>query len=216
MNDNDTHPLLLLTRDDALWQHWRQLGAAGWAPHRAARLADARAWREQGREWLIADAALVEPSPPVAGAAVFDGLKALVLSTQPGDAQGRAAFAQGASGYAHAWSAPEQLATILQTIASGSIWTGRGLLQQLLADVGARLPRPAAATAGQPPAWAATLTPREQAVAQLAALGHSNQDIAQALDITERTVRAHLSASFEKLQVGDRLMLALKVHGISG
>ena len=34
------------------------------------------------------------------------------------------------------------------------------------------------------------------------------------MSISERTVRAHLSAVFEKLQVQDRLMLTLKVHGI--
>jgi DNA-binding NarL/FixJ family response regulator len=34
------------------------------------------------------------------------------------------------------------------------------------------------------------------------------------LGITERTVRAHLSAVFEKLGVTDRLQLTLRVHGI--
>ena len=44
-------------------------------------------------------------------------------------------------------------------------------------------------------------------------LGHAQ--IAEALGITERTVKAHLSAVFEKLGVSDRLQLALLVHGIS-
>jgi DNA-binding NarL/FixJ family response regulator len=51
-------------------------------------------------------------------------------------------------------------------------------------------------------------------VARYVALGHSNQSIADSLGITERTVRAHISAIFEKLGVTDRLMLALRVHGI--
>ena len=51
-------------------------------------------------------------------------------------------------------------------------------------------------------------------MARLAAVGYSNAEIAQKLLITERTVRAHLSAVFDKLQVDDRLQLALKVHGI--
>jgi DNA-binding NarL/FixJ family response regulator len=62
--------------------------------------------------------------------------------------------------------------------------------------------------------WAQALSSREAEVARLAAVGHSNADIAQKLLITERTVRAHLSAVFEKLHVGDRLQLALQVHGI--
>jgi DNA-binding NarL/FixJ family response regulator len=38
--------------------------------------------------------------------------------------------------------------------------------------------------------------------------------IADALGITERTVKAHLKAVFEKLEVTDRLQLALRVHGV--
>ena len=52
-------------------------------------------------------------------------------------------------------------------------------------------------------------------MARYAASGQSNAQIADALGITERTVKAHLSAVFEKLEVTDRLQLALRVHGIS-
>jgi DNA-binding NarL/FixJ family response regulator len=59
------------------------------------------------------------------------------------------------------------------------------------------------------------LTEREITVARYAASGQANAQIAEALGITERTVKAHLSAVFEKLGVSDRLQLALLVHGIS-
>ncbi|MNW12082.1 Transcriptional regulatory protein LiaR [compost metagenome] len=59
------------------------------------------------------------------------------------------------------------------------------------------------------------LTERETTVARYAASGQANAQIAEALGITERTVKAHLSAVFEKLKVSDRLQLALLVHGIS-
>ena len=59
------------------------------------------------------------------------------------------------------------------------------------------------------------LTDREITVARYAASGQANAQIAEALGITERTVKAHLSAVFEKLGVSDRLQLALLVHGIS-
>ena len=81
------------------------------------------------------------------------------------------------------------------------------MLQRLLQDVGTRLPEPGVQ-------WADALSQREQEVARFAAMGDSNAEIADRLSISERTVRAHLSAIFEKLQVSDRLMLALKVHGI--
>ena len=59
------------------------------------------------------------------------------------------------------------------------------------------------------------LTERETTAARYAAGGWANAQIAEALGITERTVKAHLSAVFEKLGVSDRLQLALLVHGIS-
>jgi len=39
--------------------------------------------------------------------------------------------------------------------------------------------------------------------------GKSNKEIAVALKITERTVKAHLSHIYEKLDVHDRLSLAM-------
>lgn len=58
------------------------------------------------------------------------------------------------------------------------------------------------------------LTSRELMVAEQVAHGASNREIAEALDITERTVKAHLSAIFEKLGVRDRVQLALAMNNI--
>ena len=99
------------------------------------------------------------------------------------------------------------LVQALDHVASGQVWVGESLLSRLLSDVTRRLEPKAG--------WESTLTSREVEVAQRASLGHSNQLIANDLGITERTVRAHLQAVFEKLNVTDRLMLALKVHGIA-
>ena len=48
------------------------------------------------------------------------------------------------------------------------------------------------------------LTPRELAALRLLANGHSNKEIATALEISERTVKSHLAHLFEKLQVTGR------------
>jgi DNA-binding NarL/FixJ family response regulator len=57
----------------------------------------------------------------------------------------------------------------------------------------------------------ATLTERQREVAMLVGKGASNKKIANQLDITDRTVKAHLGTIFEKLGVKDRLQLALYV-----
>lgn len=53
------------------------------------------------------------------------------------------------------------------------------------------------------------LTKRELEIAKLIAKGSSNKTVAKALDITERTVKAHLTSIFEKLKVKDRLQLVV-------
>ena len=57
-----------------------------------------------------------------------------------------------------------------------------------------------------------TLAPEERQIAQLAAEGHANRDIAQALFVTVRTVETHLSQVYAKLDVRspDRLTAALQ------
>lgn len=53
------------------------------------------------------------------------------------------------------------------------------------------------------------LTKREYEIAMLIGQGESNKCIARQLEITERTVKAHLTEIFRKLDVSDRLKLAL-------
>jgi two-component system, NarL family, nitrate/nitrite response regulator NarL len=54
-----------------------------------------------------------------------------------------------------------------------------------------------------------TLTLRELDVAKMIRKGENNKMIAAALNISERTVKAHLTSIFQKLHVQDRVHLAL-------
>lgn len=201
--------VLLITHDDFLWQHWRQLAQPDWMPARGKSLQDLSRWREQGRSLVMLDAGM--PHLPDWGdpawAAQFQGMKVVVATMQPSDEEGKRVLTAGASGYVHAYSPVEALGTVLQTVNAGGIWMGPTLLARLLRQIDQNMPRQGD--------WAEGLTQREREVAERAAIGHSNQAIAEALNITERTVRAHLSAVFQKLNVNDRLLLALKVHGVS-
>jgi DNA-binding CsgD family transcriptional regulator len=57
------------------------------------------------------------------------------------------------------------------------------------------------------------LTPSELRVAELAAAGQTNRQIAQALFITQRTVENHLTSSYAKLGIGSRSDLAGSLAG---
>ena len=204
-------PLLLITHDDALWDHWRRLDTTRWMPARGTSLADVARWREQGRQMVVLDTGLPRLPAWTDGAIRpwVEGLKVLAADTRPGDEAAKQAVLAGASGYAHAYVPVEALDRILQHVQAGEIWLGRGLVTRMLLEIDKRMQQ---TPRGQD--WAQSLTQREKDVAARASMGDANQAIADALGITERTVRAHLSAVFEKLGVTDRLQLALKVHGI--
>jgi DNA-binding CsgD family transcriptional regulator len=53
-----------------------------------------------------------------------------------------------------------------------------------------------------------SLTPSERRVAELAAQGPTNREIAQALFVTPRTVEVHLTSAYRKLRIGSRTQLA--------
>lgn len=56
------------------------------------------------------------------------------------------------------------------------------------------------------------LTDREQEILDLIAQGYSNPEIAQALTISSKTVRNHVSNVFSKMQVADRAEAMLKAR----
>lgn len=210
----ETRPVLMLTQDDLLWNHLKRLPGTGWLPARGRTWEDLSRWRACQRKLVVLDAGL--PSRPSLDSAewraVVGALDIVVASLKPSDEQGRQFLVSGAKGFVHAYLSHEGLDTALKTIANGGVWLGASLLTRLLQQIN----RGAAAIASDSaPDWAETLTPREKGVAERAARGMANQAIADEFGISERTVRAHISSVFQKLGVSDRLMLALRVHGIT-
>jgi DNA-binding CsgD family transcriptional regulator len=53
-----------------------------------------------------------------------------------------------------------------------------------------------------------SLTPSERRVAQMAAEGGTNREIAQALFVTQKTVEVHLSSVYRKLDIASRSQLS--------
>jgi DNA-binding NarL/FixJ family response regulator len=137
----------------------------------------------------------------------------VVLSDLPTETEASACLGLGANGYGNTHAAPEVLQQIAGVVAQGGIWVGQDLLRRIM-NGAARLlaQQPVSGDAVLP----AVLTGREGEVARWVAAGASNREIAERLGITERTVKAHLGAVFEKLQVRDRLQLSLKIKGFFG
>lgn len=151
---------------------------------------------------------------------ILTGARTILLSGTPEPAEGLAALDAGAMGYTHAYALPELLQEVATVVAHGGLWAGPDLIRRLVASTSAALARlpeaangPSAAAQNYTKAWL-TLSAREAQVASCVAQGKSNLEVAEKLFISERTVKAHLGAAFEKLGVRDRLQLAVAVATI--
>jgi two-component system, NarL family, nitrate/nitrite response regulator NarL len=131
----------------------------------------------------------------------------VALSDTPTDQQALELLEAGAVGYCHSHSAAPTLKQVEVVVANDGLWVGPGLLKRLIGTAPKLMP---ATRADAVPLC--SLSPREREVAILAGRGDSNREIAVELGITERTVKAHLSAVFTKLGVRDRLHLALSMR----
>jgi DNA-binding NarL/FixJ family response regulator len=146
--------------------------------------------------------------------------RVVLLSGVPEPTEGLRALNDGARGYTHAYGVPALLQEVALVIEHGGLWVGPDLLQRLVGSTNAALAAqqavskaqsPAVATAGAGPnAWS-LLSAREVQVARAVAAGRSNREVAAKMFISERTVKAHLGAIFEKLGVRDRLQLVLRL-----
>ncbi len=140
-----------------------------------------------------------------------ESIRVIAASSSPKDEEAILALDAGCAAYCHAFADAATLKQVKGVVGAGHVWIGKSLMQRLLQGVNQVLPSRTDEDLG----WRESLTQREVEIAELAANGASNQSIASHCKISERTVKAHLSAVFEKLNITDRLQLALRVHGIS-
>jgi DNA-binding NarL/FixJ family response regulator len=124
-------------------------------------------------------------------------------------------FKTGAHGFCAVDIKPDLLLKAAYAVCNGEIWVPRQLITQIIGEL-AREGSKGTLTPGRAGAKSVEcLTPRELQVAQMVHLGGNNKIIARELDISERTVKAHLSAIFRKLEIENRLHLALLFNEIS-
>lgn len=172
-------------------------------PKKAEKGSDIVFWlhmNEDRQEWLTNTISTIQQTYSVA--------KIVVLANAPNQAEALYALSLGVVAYAHAYSPAKVLLEIKTVITNGGVWMGQDLLKRLI-EVSTNLAGNQAAQVDQ---HLKLLTKREKQVAIEAAKGLSNKEIARILTITERTVKAHLSSTFERLGAKDRLHLALMLN----
>ncbi|MDM3869922.1 response regulator transcription factor [Porticoccus sp. W117] len=130
-----------------------------------------------------------------------EGIPVLVVSGDERPEVVRRAMEFGARGFLPKSSSPEQIATAIETVNNGQQWLPAEIGQGLAPDEDETRIMEAIAT----------LTPQQYLVLTMLAEGLFNKQIAYELDVTEATIKAHMTAIFRKLGVRSRTQVALAV-----
>ena len=121
------------------------------------------------------------------------------------------ALKAGAKGYCTKEIEPSHLRKAVQVVLKGEVWVGRRTICHLLEELTSSTENGANDSPPLEEVYLRHLTPREHQIALLVGEGACNKEISNRLNISERTVKAHLTAIFHKLQITDRLRLGLFV-----
>jgi DNA-binding NarL/FixJ family response regulator len=149
---------------------------------------------------ITATAALRRLDPPP---------QVIVLTTFQADEQVMSALRAGANGFLVKDTPPAEIINAVRVVATGDAIISPSVTRILLShfsDAEASERRRAAAQR------LAALTDREREVAAAIGSGASNAEVAASLFMSEATVKAHVSRLFTKLNVVNRVQIAIVVH----
>ncbi len=114
------------------------------------------------------------------------------------------ALKHGARGYFDSTLPMSKLDVALQGVLHGEVWVERHVISGLIDEL-THIPE-----IDQQKRQAITsLSPKELETAKLVSHGATNKIIAKKMAITERTVKSHLTTIFHKMDIPDRLSLAI-------
>ncbi|MFD7874876.1 response regulator [Streptomyces sp. NPDC059766] len=149
----------------------------------------------------------IEATRIITGDKALAGVKVLILTTFETDEHVADALQAGASGFIGKGINPQELIDAIRTIAAGdallSPTATRSLIQRFIAR---RRPARHAASMLE------SLTAREREVVTLAAMGLSNDEIADRLGISVLTAKTHVNRSMVKLGARDRAHLVIAAY----
>ena len=132
----------------------------------------------------------------------YKNIYLIALSNTPTNLEGCKLLRAGYKSYLHSLSNYQILKSAVESVVTGNIYLYPELMQFLVAQVGTTQENKKDKNLD-------ILTPKEIEVLNLVAKGYSNSKISKELDIAEVTVKKHIGSMFQKLDVKDRLSLAL-------
>ncbi|NLX19600.1 MAG: response regulator transcription factor [Desulfobulbus sp.] len=202
--------LILCCSSAALRERWSTALDPMFSTHQAASLDDLRIFVRQQLSFdlLLIHRPLIDFSAVSYIKSRQPACKLVILSDRPNETEGLAFLRLGVIGYANSYTNARRLQEGIRTIVNGSVWISQNLMYALIAQTAPSIdPTTEPEDARLRPFD--KLSDRELQIADLVAQGLSNSEIAIQLDITERTVKAHLGAVYAKTSTKGRLALAL-------
>lgn len=133
----------------------------------------------------------------------------IVLTTFQADEQVMSALRAGAAGFLLKDTPPAEIVSAVHLVASGEAMLSPSVTRTLLSHLGD--PR-AAERRRLAEQRLAVLTDREREVAVAVGSGASNAEVAASLFMSEATVKSHVSRLLTKLDVANRVHIAIIVH----
>lgn len=137
----------------------------------------------------------------------FPHTNILLLSDIPTLEEGITILKMGVNGYGNSYLNSSHLTHAMDVISDGNVW----LTPQFLSTLIQETHNPSKEDKKGSPRLS-LLSKREMEIAKYVAQGLKNTEIAELTQITKRTVKAHITSIFEKLQITDRLSLVLMLR----
>jgi DNA-binding NarL/FixJ family response regulator len=134
--------------------------------------------------------------------------KVLILTTFGLDDYIIEALRAGASGFLLKDAPVDELIRAVRSVAAGDAQLSPAVTRRLLDQVARRLP----AAVERDTEGLAQLTEREREVLRLLSAGMSNAEIANALVVSEPTVKTHVSSVLQKLRLRDRVQAVIYAY----
>lgn len=134
----------------------------------------------------------------------WPNIEVVILSMYDEDEYVMEAVKAGATGYLLKDVTHEQLFETVRVVYNGGSMMQPNLARKLLREFAQIARSSPGVSRPEGNAQPLVLSDREVEVLQSVAEGKSNKEIADALTISEKTVKAHLRSIFRKLEVGDR------------
>ena len=158
----------------------------------------------------LPDVMLLDVSMPGGGinavreiAATYPVINVVMLTVSQDEEDVTTALRAGARGYVLKGVAARDLVEIVRSIARGEVYVTPSLAASLLFDMNRAGPNRSSSTGLD------DLTERERQILERVAAGDSNKEIGAQLQLSEKTVKHHMTNILQKLQVRNRVEAAL-------